>query len=204
MPSSTRAVVVQIVQRLAARPESPLVTNPYADEVRRRNLARYLAHLFRWRPSMALIGEAPSWRGGAVTGIAFAAYEDLCAPAVHGVPGPWELPSGTGLPLYEASARIVRRATETSSAPILAWNVFPWHPHPLRQTNRNRRPTPSEIREGMGLLAAVLDGFRVGQVLAVGRVAESALTLQGIAHRYVRHPSHGGARAFQAGVRKLV
>jgi uracil-DNA glycosylase len=204
MPTSTRAVVVRIVERLAARPESSLVTNPYTDEIRRRNLARYLAHLLRRRPAAALIGEAPSWRGGGVTGIPFAAFEDLCAPAVHGVPGPWELPLATGLPLYEASARVVRGAIGRSSAPILVWNVFPWHPHPPGRGDRNRRPTPSEIREGLELLGMVLGAVKTEPVLAVGRVAESALTLRGIAHRYVRHPAHGGARAFQAGVGRAV
>ena len=42
-----------------------------ANAVRRRNLRLYLEELERIGPEMLLIGEAPSYRGGRLTGIAF-------------------------------------------------------------------------------------------------------------------------------------
>ncbi|HEV2902541.1 MAG TPA: hypothetical protein VGW30_04695, partial [Gaiellaceae bacterium] len=56
----------------------------------------------------------------------------------------------------------------------------------------NRRPTSAEIRGGMPFLEEVLAG-RVP--IAVGRVAQSVLGVP-----YVRHPSHGGAEEFRAGL----
>jgi hypothetical protein len=37
-------------------------------------------------------------------------------------------------------------------------------------------------------------------VYAIGRVSQSALQALGVKATYIRHPSHGGKRAFTAGV----
>jgi hypothetical protein len=76
---------------------------------------------------------------------------------------------------------------------VLLWNVVPTHPG---TTCANRAPTRAEIEAG----ALFVHHLAVGRsVVAVGRVAERTL---GAA--YVRHPSHGGARDFRAGLVELL
>lgn len=75
---------------------------------------------------------------------------------------------------------------------VLLWNVVPTHPHLAGRQRSNRRPTVREIEESRPFLEELLRGRRV---VAVGRVAESAL-----GGSYVRHPSHGGLSAFRAGL----
>jgi uracil-DNA glycosylase len=76
---------------------------------------------------------------------------------------------------------------------VLLWNVVPTHPGTV---SSNRRPTRAEIDASAPFLAALARGRRV---VAVGRVAERALAAPGI-----RHPSHGGARAFRRGLVELL
>jgi hypothetical protein len=72
---------------------------------------------------------------------------------------------------------------------ILLWNVVPTHPG---TATSNRRPTRAEVQASAPFLAVVGRGRRV---LAVGRLAA---TVTGAP--YLRHPSHGGAAAFRAGL----
>jgi hypothetical protein len=65
----------------------------------------------------------------------------------------------------------------------------PTHPGTV---GSNRRPTRAEIAGGLPFVELLARGRRT---LAVGRVAESVLDAD-----YVRHPSHGGAEAFRAGL----
>ncbi len=72
---------------------------------------------------------------------------------------------------------------------MLLWNVVPTHPGEERS---NRPPTRAEAEAGV-VFARVLARGRV--VVPVGRVAQALL-----GGAYVRHPSHGGAAAFRAGL----
>jgi hypothetical protein len=76
---------------------------------------------------------------------------------------------------------------------VLLWNVVPTHPG---TASSNRRPTRAEIGAGQRYALAVMAGRRV---VAVGRLAEEMC--RGLA---VRYPSHGGARAFHAGLVELL
>ncbi len=104
----------------------------------------------------------------------------------------------TGTGPAEATATIVRRAlAELGIAErTILWNVVPTHPHRPRDPETNRRPTAREVAASAPFLAALAARRRV---VAVGRLAESVLRCDG-----VRHPSHGGARAFRDGLRTLV
>ncbi|MGH3136127.1 MAG: hypothetical protein ACRDPV_06510, partial [Gaiellaceae bacterium] len=76
---------------------------------------------------------------------------------------------------------------------VLLWNVVPTHPGtPLS----NRRPTCDEVGAG---LPFVWELARGRQIVSIGRVAHAAL-----GGALVRHPSHGGARAFEAGLVELL
>ena len=150
--------------------------NQYADSpLRRRRLAEYLAA--HRRAPILLVGEAAGYRGARVSGLPFTSERQL-----------------TGRGPAEATATIVHRVLERLglAEDVLLWNVVPTHPG---NASSNRRPTRLEVAASSSFLAELARGRRV---VAVGRLA-AAVT--GAA--YVRHPSHGGAAAFEAGLRAL-
>jgi uracil-DNA glycosylase len=124
-----------------------------------------------------LVGEAAGYRGARVSGIPFTSERQL---------------TGTGP--AEATATIVHRvlAELDLEADVLLWNVVPTHPG---TDTSNRRPTRTEIEAGRPFLDVLLRGRRT---IAVGRVAEAVL-----GGAYLRHPAHGGAEEFRAGLARL-
>ena len=147
---------------------------PGADQ-RCRRLADYLAA--RRDAGILLVGEAPGYRGTRVSGLPFTSERQL-----------------TGRGPAEASATIVHGVLAELGVEedVLLWNAVPTHPHHTGRPESNRPPTRGELAAGAGFLAELAHGRRV---VPVGRVAERALGLAGI-----RHPSHGGARAFRDGL----
>jgi uracil-DNA glycosylase family 4 len=147
--------------------------NQYADSELRRKRLR--AHLERDAP-IVLVGEAAGYRGARVSGIPFTSERQL---------------TGTGP--AEATATIVHRVLAALGVEdeVLLWNVVPTHPG---SEMSNRRPTRAEIEAAAPFLAELTRG-RVP--IAVGRLAASVLDAP-----YVRHPSHGGALAFEQGLRQ--
>jgi len=142
----------------------------------RERLENYLES--RWDAPVLLVGEAAGYRGARISGIPFTSERQL-----------------TGAGPAEATATIVHRALGELGLEeeVLLWNVVPTHPGTAAS---NRRPTGAEIAAGLPYLRELARGRRT---IAVGRVAEGVL-----GGRYVRHPSHGGAAAFRAGIAALV
>jgi hypothetical protein len=145
--------------------------------LRRARLADYLE--VHADAPLLLVAEAPGFRGTRISGIPLTSERQL---------------SGTGP--AEATATIVHRVLAELGLvqSVLLWNVVPTHPHVPGKPASNRRPTRIEVEASRPFLDALVRGRNV---LAVGRVAESALGMPGI-----RHPSHGGAIAFRAGLMK--
>jgi uracil DNA glycosylase superfamily protein len=75
---------------------------------------------------------------------------------------------------------------------VLLWNVVPTHPG---TPTSNRPPSRAEVAEARRFLSAVTRGR---EIVAVGRLAAAVTGAPS-----VRHPSHGGARAFGAGLGAL-
>jgi hypothetical protein len=115
------------------------------------------------------------------------------APRVSGLPFTSERQL-TGCGPAEATATIVHRVLERLglAADVLLWNVVPTHPG---TESSNRPPTRAEAAAAEPFLAELARGRRV---VAVGRLAAAVTGAP-----YVRHPSHGGAAAFEAGLRAL-
>jgi uracil-DNA glycosylase family 4 len=164
------------VERLAAaRIGTTFNFYRHGDEAgaRRARLAGYLAA--RADARLLLVGEAAGYRGARVSGIPFTSERQLTGRA----PG-------------EASATVVHRvlAELGLAEEILLWNAVPTHPHRPGRPDSNRAPTAAEVAAGAPFVAELARGRAV---LAVGRVAHRLL-----GGAYVRHPSHGGAKAFRA------
>jgi len=141
-----------------------------AADLRRARLREYLE--VHARCSLLLVGEAAGYRGARISGIPFTSERQL-----------------TGEGPAEATATIVRRTLAELEIEALCWNVVPTHPGTERS---NRRPTRDEVGAAYPFLAELAAGRRI---LAVGRLA-AAVTGGG----YIRHPSHGGAAEFRAGL----
>jgi uracil-DNA glycosylase len=144
-------------------------------ELRRARLTRYLEE--RQDARFLLVGEAAGYRGARVSGIPFTSERQL-----------------TGADPAEASATIVHRVLRELKLKhdVLLWNLVPTHPHLRRRPDTNRRPTLAEIEASRPFLTELA---RERRVIAVGRLAHGAL-----GGTYVRHPSHGGASLFRAGL----
>ena len=151
--------------------------NQYADSpLRRRRLAEYLEA--QLDAPLVLVGEAAGYRGARVSALAFTSERQL-----------------TGRGPAEATATIVHRVLERLglAEDVLLWNVVPTHPG---TSSSNRPPTRAEVAAAEAFLVELVRGRRV---VAVGRLAAAVTGAS-----YVRHPSHGGATAFEAGLRALV
>lgn len=165
---------MDLVDRLA-RARIGRTYNQYAaSSSLRQRLRGYLEH--RADAGVVLVGEAAGYRGARVSGIPFTSERQLTG-------------SGPG----EATATIVHRmlAELDIENDVLLWNVVPTHPG---SESSNRRPTREEVEAASPFLDELTHG-RV--VIAVGRLAADTLEAP-----YVRHPSHGGAAEFEAGLRR--
>jgi uracil-DNA glycosylase len=139
-------------------------------DVRRERLLEYLEANAGTR--LLLVGEAAGYRGARISGIPFTSERQL-----------------TGRGPAEASATIVRRVLGELELEAVCWNVVPTHPG---TASSNRPPTQAEVSASLPFLEEVARGRRI---VAVGRLAARATGAP-----YVRHPSHGGAAGFRAGL----
>jgi hypothetical protein len=163
-----------VVERLA-NSEIGATYNQYAASgLLRDRLGSYLEA--RHDARIVLVGEAAGYRGARISGIPFTSERQL-----------------TGYGPAEGTATIVHRVLAELGVEdeVLLWNVVPTHPG---TETSNRRPTRAEVEAASPFLQDVTRGRTA---IAVGRLAEGALDAP-----YVRHPSHGGAAAFEEGLRR--
>jgi len=139
-------------------------------DLRRGRLRDYIET--RAGAPLLLVGEAAGYRGARISGIPFTSERQL-----------------TGRGWAEATATIVQRVLMELELDVLCWNVVPTHPG---TASSNRRPTRAEIEASLPFLDELLSGRRI---VAVGRLAAAVTGAP-----YVRHPSHGGAAGFRAGL----
>ena len=201
--------VSAFIKALSRADTSDRVCNQYAEgdrrnAIRRRNLALYLQEI--GNPRMILIGEAPSHRGGRLTGIPFTSEQIM----LSGVGGRF-LGSDRG---YRKATPGSQRSTEASATMLwatiacidplpLLWNAFPFHPFAAGNPSSNRMPGVGELRIGAIFIERLLELFPIELVVAIGNQADISLTQLGIEHEKVRHPSQGGKVKFVSGMARL-
>jgi uracil-DNA glycosylase len=163
-----------LVARLAATEIGATYNQYAASPLLRERLGVYLET--RAGAPVVLVGEAAGYRGARVSGIPFTSERQL-----------------TGAGPAEATATVVHRVLAQLDVEdeVLLWNVVPTHPGSKAS---NRRPTRAEVEAASPFLAELTRG-RIP--IAVGRLAAATLEAP-----YVRHPSHGGAAAFEQGLRQ--
>lgn len=177
--------------------------------IRRRNLRLYLTELAAIRPRMLLIGEAVSYRGGRLTGIAFVSETvmlggvDTASGRVLGADRGYKKATPGPKLSTEASATMVWGTIARIEPLPLLWNAFPFHPFHPGQPDSNRVPSAAELLLGGTFIERLLRLFPIEQIVAIGNQASLSLTRMGIAHEKVRHPSQGGKNLFVAGMARL-
>ena len=165
---------LELVERLAEAEIGGTFNQYAASPFLRQRLRHYLESHARAR--VVLVGEAPGYRGARVSGIPFTSERQI-----------------TGSGPAEATATIVHRVLAGLGVEdeVLLWNVVPTHPG---SETSNRRPTRGEVEAA----APFLEELTCDRIsIAVGRLAADVLEAP-----YVRHPSHGGAAAFEQGLRQ--
>ena len=180
-----------------------------ANAVRRRNLRLYLDQLEAIAPRMLLIGEAPSYRGGRLTGIPFVSESVMLggvetrSGAILGAEhGYRKATSGPRLST-EASATMVWGTIRAIEPLPLLWNAFPFHPHEADNPDTNRAPSAAELLAGAPFIERLLSLFALKTIVAIGNHASNSLMRLGIEHVKVRHPSQGGKNLFVEGMARL-
>lgn len=192
--------------------ESPVpkgLSNPYQCRVASENLLSFLNSLEPEESRLLLIGEAPGYRGAAITGIPFCSLSVL----LDDWGDPWGA-FGSESPYQECDvSRFRREATATIFWRVLAdscaelplpltWNAVPFHPRARNATNRPVHPR--ELEHGRRWIEELLELFPRVHPVAVGRVADLALERLGLNHGTVRHPSRGGKQDFADGLSAVV
>jgi hypothetical protein len=128
-----------------------------------------------WTAPVVLVGEAPGKDGARWTGLPFTSSRQL-----------------TGSGPEETTARTVQRvlAELDLAFPVLLWNAS------VLFAPGNRDPRRTELDACAEVLDLIISNRRV---YAIGRHAQRATGAP-----YIRHPSHGGASLFAAGLRQAL
>lgn len=199
--------LVEVSER-ATNQFSRTIGDLHGNAIRRRNLRLYLEQLDAIGPSMMLIGEAVSYRGGRLTGIAFVSETimldgvDTRSGRVLGADRGYRKATAGPRLSTEASATMVW-STIREIAPLpLLWNAFPFHPFHAGEPDSNRVPTTAELLIGERFIERLLSLFAI-EIVAIGNQASLSLTRMNIAHEKVRHPSQGGKQMFVEGMARL-
>jgi hypothetical protein len=203
-----------IIERLSLVRTAPDAYNqlgagddPY-NALRRANLLRYLNDVYACGTKIALIAEAPGYRGMRITGMPMVSRRILR----EGVPslGMFGLERGyqdVPEPGFEAvqseqtSSILWGILPELGIVPLV-WGAFPFHPHQLSKPLTNRKPRAPEVKLGEPFVRDLLEMFAPKKVIAVGNVGYGLLTAMGIPCVKIRHPAQGGKNDFVAGLRK--
>jgi uracil-DNA glycosylase len=200
------ALATTIVSDRAYNQFSRIEGDLRGNAIRRRNLRLYLEEIERIGPRMLLVGEAVSYRGGRLSGIAFVSeavmlggIESLILGADRGYRKATDGPKLS----TEASATMVWETIRVIEPLPMLWNAFPFHPFRPGNHDSNRAPTPVELEIGGRFIEWLLRLFAFDTVVAIGNHASASLTRLGITHEKVRHPSQGGKQKFVAGMARL-
>lgn len=202
----------ETLQSFSDRPDAHALYDPdtAVGQIRLANLKLYLTQLLALRPSVLLVGEAPGYRGTWRTGINFTSEKIMMGPKDRfglygGADAGYRLIEDGDKLRGEASSTVVQRVLQELPCPVLVWPAFPLHPHQRGKDASNRTPTPTELRrDGAPQLQQLIALYQPRHIAAVGNIGMATLQRLGIEAVKIRHPAHGGAPGFEAGLRALM
>ena len=210
--------ITEFIQKLASVPSNATLANHYAEEhplhdlkggaaIRRENLTRYLRRFADSPPGWMIVGEAAGYQGNRFSGIPFTSEYTLAHHPFFST-GDFRRSSARERIWREPSASIVWEMMTSIQnhglqIPML-WGMLPFHPHKPGVALSNRTPTRAEATAGLEFFLALRRIFPRARLLAAGKIASAGLSAAGFKHIPVRHPSHGGKKEFQAGVKLRV
>ena len=191
----------------------PCVFNPWRDqcpihdvedapERRRKNLQQFLEAAVGADVRTMWIARDLGYRGGRRTGLPLTdeVHLDSAAALLGGI----ALSRATGgPPVAERTAAVIWRVLARIGAPVVLWNVFPFHPHAEGDPMSNRCHTRGERTDTWPLLEALVEMIQPSRIIAIGRDASLALSELGLETSAVRHPSYGGQTEFISSMYEL-
>ena len=177
--------------------------------IRRCNLRLYLEQLDAIGARIVMIGEAPSYRGGRLTGIPFVSetvmlrgVETRSGNVLGESHGYCKATASEKLSTEASATMVWATIREIDPLPLL-WNAFPFHPFDAGNPLTNRMPSAAELALGATFIARLVELFGFERIVAVGNHADASLTKLGISHDKVRHPSMAGKPEFVAGMARI-
>ncbi|WP_173921530.1 uracil-DNA glycosylase [Agromyces sp. Marseille-P2726] len=204
--------IAAFIERLTVSPAGPNSANFFdrgrpGNAIRRRNLARYFEQLAARRPTTLLVGEAPGYRGMAITGVPFTNAVLLRRGIPHfdlfGTGHGYEIPDAAGIAAEPTATVMWNALVELDFLPVL-WSAYPLHPHRPGDPRSNRTPSVTETAAWAWAWRELMDVFPITSVVAVGNVSRATLAREGLSVPHVRHPAHGGREKFTSGLRDLL
>ncbi len=198
--------------------------NLNAAQIRRMQLAVYLNERID-SANIILIAEAPGYQGARFSGIPMTSERMLLGHHTHVKPSDifncyTDFPS-INIPLRTSRPSLIRAGqcgmnepTATivwshllqagfSARQFVLWNTVAFHPHQTNDLMTNRTPTSHEVTTLSPLLYGFLALFPHIKVVALGKIAHTALSRMAIESVAVRHPSMGGANQFRQQLQNL-
>lgn len=179
---------------------NPQFDLPQAASIRQANLFSFLESLPE-PPPVLLVGEAPGWHGCRFSGVPFTSEAQL---ARGSLPFEGRLSSPSGAPHAEASATIFWETLKPHHPHFFVWSSVPFHPYQPGNPLSNRTPARQELQTFLPVLSEVIRVLAPNQVLAIGRLAQQVLDWLDVPARALRHPAHGGALEFKAGIKEAL
>jgi len=194
----------QFLEKISKSSSSDIVNNIYSNKICLNNLKIYLNNIKNTKT--ILIGEAPGYKGCRNTGIPFTSEYIL-------------IKNNFNIPIFgskkgykqttnhlekEITATIFWKTLKELNHTPLTWNIFPFHPHKLNNKNSNRKPNKEEIEKGKIFLVDLLRLFNIKEIIAVGNLAHNGLNELNIKHQTIRHPSYGGKKEFEEGMKNIL
>lgn len=180
-----------------------------------QNLCCYLREMHALRPTVLLVGEAPGYSGCARTGIAFTTGKELqhshcnnqLLTQAHDYKRTIAFTNKeqSALCLYESLNHLALKKQQSNMTftPPLLWNIYAFHPYKKYRPKTNRKPSQKEIDSTFWSLNALIKGFNITTIIAVGATASYQLRRRAMPHLQVRHPAYGGCSTFRKQMSKF-
>ncbi|MEA3289146.1 MAG: uracil-DNA glycosylase [Campylobacterota bacterium] len=194
------------LNKLQKRANKSGTNNPYKNEKVLNNLRVYLNILKeQYYNGVMLVAEAPGYSGCNITGIPFTTVKILNEKP-HEIFNKLDDELFKGELFSDISGAVIWDYLKDKEKLPLFWNSFPFHPYKRYKKFSNRKPTESELKEGIGYIDDLIELFNPSQILSLGRYGQ--ISLQKIYPdqkiEYIRHPSYGGKKDFIEGMDRFI